>query len=91
MVVGDSSIYVASLADIIKMKKATNRPRDRAVLDILEQTLEAIKAKQDGETELLRKQNDWLEREMIRRRVALPLGKRINFLRKRIGICCTSL
>jgi|SRR5262249_11194339 len=43
-----SPVYVASLADIIKMKKATNRARDRAVLEILEQTLEAITSKQEG-------------------------------------------
>jgi predicted nucleotidyltransferase len=46
--VGDATICLANLADIIKMKKATNRPRDRAVLDILEKTLEAITAHQKG-------------------------------------------
>lgn len=33
-------ILVACLPDIIRSKKAANRPRDRAVLDILEKTLE---------------------------------------------------
>jgi predicted nucleotidyltransferase len=33
-------IRVASLADIIRSKKAANRPRDRAVLEILEKALE---------------------------------------------------
>lgn len=33
-------ILVASLPDIIRSKKAANRPRDRAVLEILEKTLE---------------------------------------------------
>jgi len=32
------------------MKKATDRPRDRAVLEILEKTLEAIQAKPEGKT-----------------------------------------
>jgi hypothetical protein len=41
--------------------------------------------------ELLRKQSDWLENDMIRRRVAAPLERRMNFLRKRIGICSSSL
>lgn len=34
------TIMVASLADIIKSKKEANRPSDRAVLHVLEQTLE---------------------------------------------------
>jgi len=37
---GGSRIYVASLADIIKSKKAAGRPRDLAVLEVLEKTLE---------------------------------------------------
>jgi len=32
-----------------------------------------------------------LENEMIRRRVAAPLDKRMNFLRRRIGICSSAL
>jgi hypothetical protein len=39
--VGDGSIAVASLADIIKSKRAAGRPRDLAVLDILERAYEA--------------------------------------------------
>jgi hypothetical protein len=38
--IGDASLRVASLADIIKSKRAANRPRDRAVLDVLERTRE---------------------------------------------------
>ena len=34
-------IRVAALADIIKMKKSANRPKDRGVMDVLEKTLEA--------------------------------------------------
>lgn len=37
---GEAAVLVASLADIIKSKKAAKRPRDRAVLEILEKTLE---------------------------------------------------
>lgn len=37
---GEHSIMVASLADIIKSKRATGRDRDKAVLDILQQTLD---------------------------------------------------
>ena len=38
--VGDVQIVVASLADIIKSKRAARRPRDLAVLPVLEKTLE---------------------------------------------------
>jgi predicted nucleotidyltransferase len=44
MPVAGATVAVADLADIIKMKRATNRPRDRAVLEILEKTVEAIQA-----------------------------------------------
>ena len=53
--VGDATICLAGLADIIKMKKAANRPRDRAVLEILEKTLEAIAANQEGKTGTVKK------------------------------------
>jgi hypothetical protein len=38
--IGDTSIRVASLPDIIKSKEAARRPRDRAVLDVLKAALE---------------------------------------------------
>lgn len=37
---GDAEVRVASLPDIIRSKKAADRPRDRAVLEILELALE---------------------------------------------------
>lgn len=40
MEIGGATIRVATLADIIKSKRAANRPRDRAVLDVLETALE---------------------------------------------------
>ena len=40
----DGRIWVASLADVIAMKKAANRPKDRAVMGILEQTLKLKQA-----------------------------------------------
>ena len=40
VVVEDTSIRVASLPDIIKSKKAARRPRDLAVIDVLEKALE---------------------------------------------------
>ncbi len=43
-------IHVASLAKIIKSKKALDRPRDRAVLEILEKTLHEKNQKQGQRT-----------------------------------------
>ncbi len=40
VVIEDVSISVASLADIVKSKRAAGRPRDKAVLEILEKALE---------------------------------------------------
>jgi hypothetical protein len=46
---GSSRLYVASLADIIKSKKAAGRPRDLAVLEVLEKTLEQTAGHTQGE------------------------------------------
>lgn len=48
--VGNTTVRVAALADIIKSKRAANRPRDLAVLEILEKTLEAIASNSEGKT-----------------------------------------
>ena len=48
---GNSELLVASLADIIRSKKAANWPRDLAVIEILEKTLEETARKQEGEAE----------------------------------------
>jgi hypothetical protein len=40
---GGHALWVADLADIIKSKKAAGRPRDRAVLEILEKALDEKK------------------------------------------------
>jgi predicted nucleotidyltransferase len=45
--IDDTSIHVASLADIIKSKRAAKRPRDLAVLDVLEKALEEA-TRQEG-------------------------------------------
>ena len=44
-VVGTDVLTVASLADVIKSKRAAGRPKDRAVLPILETTLKIRRAK----------------------------------------------
>jgi hypothetical protein len=42
--VGDEELAVAALADVIRSKEAANRPKDRAVLPILRDTM-AVKQK----------------------------------------------
>lgn len=49
MEIGTATVVVATLADIIKSKKAAKRPRDLAVLEILEKALEETR-KQKKET-----------------------------------------
>lgn len=39
----------------------------------------------------LRKESERAERELIRRWQALPVEKRTNFLRKRVGLCASAL
>lgn len=48
--IGGAPLRVASLADIIRSKKAAGRPRDRAVLDLLERTHEEA-SRQGGEAD----------------------------------------
>jgi len=47
VMVGDEKLVVASLADIIRSKQAAGRPKDRAVLPILRDTL-TVKKKLEG-------------------------------------------
>jgi len=47
--IGDTSVRVAALADIIRSKEAARRPRDRAVLDVLKAALEE-RTRQEKET-----------------------------------------
>ena len=91
MPVGNVAVRVATLTDIIKSKRAANRARDRAVLEILEKTLEPASPKCKERLGQLKVQSEWLENDMIRRRVAVPIERRMNFLRRRIGICRTCL
>jgi hypothetical protein len=45
---GGHVLLVASLADVVHSKRAANRPRDRAVLDILEKSLREAQADSQG-------------------------------------------
>jgi predicted nucleotidyltransferase len=46
---GGHALLVADLADIIKSKRAADRPRDRAVLEILEKALDEKKKAENDE------------------------------------------
>jgi predicted nucleotidyltransferase len=46
--IGDVALLVAALEDIVKSKRAAGRPRDRAILDVLEKALEESRGKQKG-------------------------------------------
>lgn len=46
---GSARLQVASLSDIIRSKRAAGRPRDLAVLDVLERTLDEEARLQKGE------------------------------------------
>jgi hypothetical protein len=86
---------ITKSADIVKNEGAADRPSDRAVHEILERyskpSQPKIKTTRKQRLEMLRIQSDWLENDMIRRRVAAPLEHRMNFLRKRVGICQSCL
>jgi hypothetical protein len=44
-----------------------------------------------AQLEALKKENELAIRDLIRRRLALPVEQRMNFLRKRVGICSSCL
>lgn len=46
--IGGHFLHVASLEDILKSKRAANRPKDRAVLAILEATLDAKRREEEA-------------------------------------------
>jgi hypothetical protein len=87
---GDATLLVATLADVILSKKAAGRPRDLAVLPVLEKCLAEppltkLRPTRKARLAALKKEDDFAERALIRRLLALPPEKRTHFLRKRIG------
>ena len=76
-------------AETVEVAGATIRVA--ALADIIKMNLKRPRQTRKSRAELLRPQSEWLENDMIRRRVAAPLERRMNFLRKRIGICRSCL
>jgi hypothetical protein len=79
-----TQLLIASLADIIRSKKAARRLRDLAVMEILERALEET-PRTTHKAGRSRAESERALRDMIRRWQALPPSRRTNFLRKRIG------
>ncbi len=79
-------LLVASLEDVILSKKAAGRPKDKAVMDILEKNSAKSKPKltRAQRLELLAQASEVFELELIRSRLRLPMHKRTNFLRVRV-------
>jgi hypothetical protein len=77
----------AILSQVIARKRAAGRPRDKAALEALEATLRQ-KSKRPSQRAAalaaLRHESERALVELIRRRLALPVEKRMNFLRVRL-------
>jgi hypothetical protein len=83
---GAGNLLVAGLPDIIKSKKAAGRNQDLAVPGILEKTLKKPRITRKARLAALKRESDLALCDQIRKLLALPLDKRTNFLRKRVGI-----
>jgi hypothetical protein len=68
-------------------KRAAGRDRGKAVLEVLEKTLREktnLPSKSATALSALRAESDRALLDLIRRRLALPVEKRLNFLRVRV-------
>jgi len=68
----------------IRSKKALGRPKDKAVIEILEKTLDEKKKNRKKQLTDLKKESKHVLVEQIRRQLALPMNRRTHFLRKRL-------
>ena len=74
--------YIASLEDIIASKKAVGRPKDLAVIEELELTLD--EQKRNKKDLVVENVHEAALRARIRALLSLPMNKRTNFLRTRL-------
>lgn len=91
--IGGQKMLAASLDDIILSKRAAGREKDTAVIDILERP-EMKKLPQNRKNDAgaaLKAESDRALTELIRYRLSLPPEKRLNCLRRKIGLRATCL
>jgi hypothetical protein len=84
-------LRIASLADITKSKPAAGRPRDLAVLEILDWPVKKKPVSRRARLAAVARENRRNLLDLVRRWQALPMEKRTNFLRKRVGPRSTAL
>jgi hypothetical protein len=94
--IGGQKLLAASLEDIIRSKRAADRGKDLAVIDILEKTemKKRTPKKQRASDEAgaaLRLESHRALVDLIRHRLSLPPEKRLNCLRRKIGLRATCL
>ncbi|MGA7237411.1 MAG: nucleotidyltransferase [Bryobacteraceae bacterium] len=89
--VGSAMVRVAALADIIKSKRARTGRAISRCSRFWRRRLKRSRPTRKERLAQLKAQSEWLENDMIRRRVEAPLERRMNFLRRRVGICRSCL
>jgi hypothetical protein len=83
---GAFPLHVATLADIIKSKKAAVGRAIGPCWNCWRTPLEKPRVSRKTKLEALQKESELAVRDQIRRLLALPMEKRTHFLRKRVGI-----
>lgn len=85
--IGHQSLVVASLQDVIASKEAAGRPRTGSCLIFWRKPFMKNRkpfAKREATLAAPRKESERAELDVLRRRLRLPLSKRLNYLRVRI-------
>lgn len=83
--IGGAALLVASLDDIIRSKKAARRPAISRYSNHWRRLVKKPSARRRA-LAAVRRESDRALVELIRRRLALPMEKRMDFLRKRVGL-----